>query len=90
MSFGIPVIATPVGGVPELCGGGCGIMIPPDDPDALAAAIEQTLADKEKMQHIGDAGRRRVYDDFSVEETVRRLVSLMSNGPLEGSPSAHS
>ena len=44
MASGLPVVATPVGGVPEVVGDGRAVLVPPHDPDALAAAISQTLA----------------------------------------------
>ena len=40
MSYGIPIVSTAVGGIPELCDEGCGVLIPPEDYMALARAME--------------------------------------------------
>jgi len=47
MATGVPVVATAVGGIPEVCiDGVTGLLVPPDDPDALAVAIALTLTDQ--------------------------------------------
>jgi glycosyltransferase involved in cell wall biosynthesis len=47
MQVGVPVVATAVGGIPEVCVDGVtGLLVPPDDPDALAVAIALTLTDE--------------------------------------------
>lgn len=79
MGYGIPVIATAVGGVPELCGGDCGVLIPSGDRHALAEAIQRLLFDRERMLRLGQRGRQRVIEEFAVERTVARLISLMTS-----------
>ncbi len=90
MSYGIPVIASSVGGVPELCGDDCGVLIPPEDRGALAEAIEALLADRERMAYLGERGRRRVIEEFAVEKTVARLASLMAAAASGGGACAES
>ena len=58
MAAGLPVVATAVGGLPELVGD-AGVLVPPDDPDALAAAVDGLLADPVRRQRLGAAGRAR-------------------------------
>jgi glycosyltransferase involved in cell wall biosynthesis len=72
MSRGLPVVATRVGGNPELVlDGETGVLVPPRDPDVLAQAILRLLADPAGARRMGQAGRRRVEQDFD----VRRMVT---------------
>jgi glycosyltransferase involved in cell wall biosynthesis len=72
MAAGRPVVATRVGGVPEVVRhGGEGILVPPGDPDALAAAMVTVLADANLRARLGEAARRRAAD-FDIRRTVRR------------------
>jgi len=62
---GRPVIASSVGGLPETVRDGVtGIVVPPDDPGALAAAIERLLGDPASATAMGRAGWRRARDKF--------------------------
>lgn len=61
MSQGLPVVATPVGCVPELVEHGrSGLVIPPRDPKALCDALRRLLGDSELRRRIGQAGQMRV------------------------------
>jgi glycosyltransferase involved in cell wall biosynthesis len=61
-----PVIATRVGGLPEVVEDGVsGIVVPSDDADALGAAIGRLLASPEEARHMGHAGHRRALAKFS-------------------------
>jgi colanic acid/amylovoran biosynthesis glycosyltransferase len=73
MAHGIPVVSTETGGIPELLRDGAGIMVPPQDPEALADAIQQLIRDPALRVQLGIAGRRRVADHFAVERTVTEL-----------------
>jgi len=71
------VVATPVGGTPELVADGeTGLLVPPRDPRALAEAIRRLLADPELRGRMGEAGHRRVAERFSAEEMCRRVLEL--------------
>ena len=60
MAFGLPVVATTVGGFPEMVEDGkTGILVPPQDPDALAEALATLLANPERARSMGIAGHRR-------------------------------
>lgn len=77
MAAGLPVIATRVGGVPDVViDGETGLLVPAADPQALASAIINVLADREKAKQMGQAGRRRVDPEFSVETMVERIDML--------------
>lgn len=67
---GMPVIATRVGGVPEIFGPQAAQLIPPRDPSALSRAIAHALDDREQTNRNAEVLRRRVRSEFSVEEMV--------------------
>lgn len=66
-----PVVATRVGGVPEVVSDGeTGVLVPPADPQALARAIVGLLADPDRRAVMGEAAWRRVRDHFLAERMV--------------------
>jgi glycosyltransferase involved in cell wall biosynthesis len=72
-----PVVATRAMGNPELVGHEInGLLVPPRDPEALAAAVLRLLADPAWARELGRAGRRRVLAGFSTQAKVERLESL--------------
>jgi glycosyltransferase involved in cell wall biosynthesis len=77
MAHGRPVVATPVGGTPELVADGeTGVLVPPRDPAALAAALRRLLGDPELRRRMGEAGYRRAAERFSAEATTRRMLEI--------------
>jgi glycosyltransferase involved in cell wall biosynthesis len=77
MAAGTPVIASAVGGLAEsVIDGETGLLVPPRDATALAAAIERLAADREARERFGTAGRARVRDQFSPERHADRLQAL--------------
>jgi glycosyltransferase involved in cell wall biosynthesis len=70
---GVPVVATSLGGLPELVEGGCGETVPPEDPEALASAIGRLLADPARTAAMGRAARARAERDFA---PARHLAGL--------------
>ena len=72
MVAGLPVVATRVGGLPEVVRPGrTGWLVPPRDVPALAAAISHLLSDPETSQAFGRAGREQAVRDFSLANMVR-------------------
>jgi glycosyltransferase involved in cell wall biosynthesis len=73
LAAAIPVVATRVGGNPELIlDGVTGLLIPPRDPVALAAAVSRLLADPDFGTSLGRAGREMILSRFSMAQAVRR------------------
>ncbi len=74
-SQGLPCVATRVSAIPELIEDGVtGVLSPPGDPEALAAAIERLLRDRGLRLRLGAAGERRVRADFSSAAGADRLA----------------
>ena len=77
MSHGLPVIATPVGGVPELVQDGVeGELIPVEDAPALAAAIARSAGSPTRRRLLGDAARHHVADNFSMLRMISDYDAL--------------
>ncbi|MDQ0285987.1 glycosyltransferase involved in cell wall biosynthesis [Desulfofundulus luciae] len=88
MAAGKPVVATQVGGLPEVVvDGETGFLVPPRDPQALARALAQLLLERQKAEEMGQKGRQRVMQHFTVEAMVRKIEeeyksALLSRGFL--------
>jgi glycosyltransferase involved in cell wall biosynthesis len=77
MAAGLPVVATAVGGVPELVEDGrTGWLVPPANPDALADRLRDLLLDPEKRRAMGAAGQARARESFSVERMVTAISEI--------------
>ena len=77
MAHRVPVISTEAGGTPELLAGGCGMLVPAANPEALAGSIERVLLDSELRRTLSVAGRRRVEEEYAVERIVDELEHRM-------------
>jgi glycosyltransferase involved in cell wall biosynthesis len=76
-AMGVPVIGTRVGGVPDtMIEGKTGLLVPPHDPPALADAIIALASDPERRRAMGEAGRRRVLDEYTVQRMAERMHAL--------------
>lgn len=72
--FNLPVVATSVGGIPEVVENEVtGLLVPPDDPAALAAALARLVDDRGYRERLGRAGKMRVEALFSVEQMVENF-----------------
>ena len=77
MAAGVPVVATRVGGNPEVVEHGRGgILVPPRDSRALAEAICALLKDRGLAEALGEGGRRRVADRFSLDRMAQETQDL--------------
>jgi glycosyltransferase involved in cell wall biosynthesis len=75
MALGVPVVATNVGGIPEVVSNGItGLLVAPRDENALSEAIINLIENKERRQEMGLKGRMRVEAMFNLENRVRDLV----------------
>jgi glycosyltransferase involved in cell wall biosynthesis len=73
----MPVVATRVGGIPEVVvDGKTGLLVPPQDPPALAAAIRRLAGDRELRHRLGHAGRERVESLFAWQRCVDLMVGV--------------
>jgi glycosyltransferase involved in cell wall biosynthesis/O-antigen/teichoic acid export membrane protein len=76
LAHGRPVVASAVGGVPEILGRGGGILVRPGDPEALAEAMFTLLADPDLAAELGAEGRALVRDRFGVDRMVTDSLRL--------------
>jgi glycosyltransferase involved in cell wall biosynthesis len=88
MACAVPVVATTGGALPEVVGvsGETGLLVEPNDPDALAAAIGRLLDDEALRRRLGANGRQRVQQRFTWEVTARGTAAcydaLLTGAPL--------
>jgi L-malate glycosyltransferase len=77
MAAGLPVVATRVGGSPEIVEDGVnGLLVPPADAEALAGAICRLLDDRTLANNLGQAGRRLVLSRYSLAQAVATTERL--------------
>jgi glycosyltransferase involved in cell wall biosynthesis len=77
MRWGTPVVGTTTGGIPEVIEDGrSGLLVPPESPADLAAALVRLLTNPGLRSRLGAAGRERVEAEFSAERMARRTESL--------------
>jgi glycosyltransferase involved in cell wall biosynthesis len=83
MARGLPVVATRIGGNPEVVADGeTGLIVPAREPEIMARAMLQLLNDPEKGRRMGQAGRLRVETHFDVRRMVSAYEALYRNEPL--------
>lgn len=76
LALEVPVVSTPISGIPELVTDGeTGLLVPPRDATALAGALEALLRDPARGRALARAGRARVETMFDLECNVRELVA---------------
>jgi glycosyltransferase involved in cell wall biosynthesis len=76
IAAGLPIVATRVGGIPEIFGPHADELVPPGDPDALAAAIDQLLADPERAQRDAKVRRQWLMPRFNIELMQNQIGKL--------------
>lgn len=76
MAHGVTVIATPVGDIPDVLDTSSGVLIPVDDPAALAAALDALLIDDARRTRLGDAARERIRERFDINAATATLDSI--------------
>jgi glycosyltransferase involved in cell wall biosynthesis len=77
MAFGVPVVATAAGGIPEAVQDGItGRLAPPRQPDALAAALLEALDDPLRRAAWGRAGRRRYEERFTADRMIDATLAV--------------
>lgn len=77
MATGKPVVATAAGGVPEIVTDGeTGLLVPPGEPESLAAALKRLLLDSNLRERMGKAGRREAQRRFGLRDHVDRVQEV--------------
>ena len=80
MALGKPVVATSVGGVPEIVADGeTGLLVEPGNPQALAQAVLMLLADAHRATQMGESGRRRAAAHFDVRQMLDRTMAVYAD-----------
>ena len=81
MALSRPVVGSAVGGIPEMIvDGETGLLVPPGDDAALAAALGQLVDDPARRERFGRAGRERVATLFTPEGQMQALTSVLLDG----------
>jgi glycosyltransferase involved in cell wall biosynthesis len=77
MCIGLPVVATNIGGsVEQVADGESGFLIPPSDAGVLADKLELLLRDEDLRKRLGEAGRRRIAERFTLEGMVEKMTRV--------------
>lgn len=77
MAYGIPVISTNTGGIPELMSGGAGIIVEQRSPDQLAQAIIRIMKDTNFTRELSERGYQRVQSEFNIDKNVENLLEAI-------------
>jgi glycosyltransferase involved in cell wall biosynthesis len=76
MARGLCVIASDVGGIPEMIAGGCGVLVQPGDAEGLSAALKRVVFDRDLRVRCGEAAHARASENFSIDSVWRGLDDL--------------
>lgn len=77
MSCGLPVVTTDISGIPELVRNGVnGLLVSPDDPAAIARALQRLFRDPLYAESLGREAAKTIRENFDGEQTTRELASL--------------
>ena len=80
MAAGLPVVATDVGAARDVVAhGNTGLLVPPQDSKALADSLSELLADQTRSRQMGEAGRARVVERFSLDAMVDRYLEFYAS-----------
>ena len=79
MALNIPALVTDVGGMPDVVkGAGCGFVVPPADPEAMAEAIVNAAMNRSSLPALGAAGKQAYEDRFTLAQTSTKYLDLYS------------
>ena len=92
MASGVPVVSTPVSGIPELIESGVdGLLVPPKSPPRLAETLDRLLASQGLRERLACAARAKIESSFSLETSADRLLAVFAlvtgESPSAGRPS---
>jgi glycosyltransferase involved in cell wall biosynthesis len=84
MSWGLPVVTSPVGGIPQAVRDGeNGLLVEPGNVDALATALSSLLADAGRRAQMGGAARATIERSFSLDACITQLVAIYRRFGIE-------
>jgi glycosyltransferase involved in cell wall biosynthesis len=89
MSFGVPVIASDVGGIPDTLTAQSGVLVSPGDVAALADALVRVAADADERRRMGRAARERYETLFSPQAVLPTLLSVYRRVAGRGADGEH-
>lgn len=78
MRAGLPIVASDVGGIPEVVGD-CAILVEPRKPDNLSIAVIDLLNSPERMTQLGSAGRKRFEREFTLGRMIDRIEAYFKS-----------
>jgi len=81
MAASRPIVATSVGGIPDaVANGTSALLVPPSEPEAMAAAVGKLLAEPGLAADLGSSARRRAIDEYGIDSVVRRIEDVYREG----------
>ena len=86
LAMGVPVVGGDIRGLRDLLADGCGVLVPPGDEGALAAAIDALVADPSKAAEMGRRGREKMLGEYSLASVIAQHEHLYAD--VLGRPSA--
>ncbi|HRJ68125.1 MAG TPA: glycosyltransferase [Beijerinckiaceae bacterium] len=87
MASGLPVVATDAGGIRDVVEDGMtGVLVPRRDPQALATALLDLLRNRDTRRRMGEAGRRRAEERYSIAAMVRATEALLDDAAGGAAP----
>jgi len=86
LAYGLPVVSTRTGAIPDLVGQDAGVLVSPGDTEALADALERVLGDGDVRARLAEGARQARERLPSWEDAVNRMSSALASlaGPLRG------
>lgn len=80
LAAGVPIVQPRTAAFPEIIAAtGGGVLVEPDNADALALAIEELLLNPERARQLGDTGRRAVFEKFSAQAMAKMMIEAIEN-----------
>ncbi|MBI5004935.1 MAG: glycosyltransferase [Candidatus Lloydbacteria bacterium] len=73
---GLPTVASNVGGIPDIVGEESGILVPPQNPEAIAQALKKLITDRSAQKPTEEPGARRIQETYSLQKMLHDTVSL--------------
>jgi glycosyltransferase involved in cell wall biosynthesis len=85
MACALPIVATVVGGIPELIRSGQeGILVEPGQPEQIRTALEKLLSNRTALIEMGNAGRRRIEQKYTWGKIADRYLEIYTHSIESG------